>query len=176
MPEPSQIARIVMPPPAHSEAAAVIARLGLEPLPTEGGFFRRTWTGPSTGAGGRPTGTVIYFLLTPDADGFSALHRLKTDEVWFWHAGDAADHVQLGSAARITRLGGDLIAGEVPQLVVPAGAWQGARLAPGGARGWALFSCAMAPGWADGEAEFGARGALHREFPDAATWIEALTR
>jgi predicted cupin superfamily sugar epimerase len=160
----------------NAEAAAVIARLGLEPLPTEGGFFRRTWTGPATAADGRPTGTVIYFLMTPDSDGFSALHRLTTDEVWFWHAGDAVDHVQLGSAARITRLGGDFIAGEVPQLVVAAGAWQGARLASGGSRGWALFSCTMAPGWADGEVEFGARAALQREFPDAAAWIETLTR
>jgi uncharacterized protein len=160
----------------NAEASALLARLGLEPLPIEGGFFRRTWTGPASSPGGRSTGTAIYFLMTPDLDGFSALHRLDTDEIWHWHAGDAVEHVQLGSAATVLRLGGDVLAGEMPQLLVPAGVWQGARLAAGGARGWALFSCTMAPGWADDAAEYGTREAMRAAFPSAAAWVDALTR
>lgn len=160
----------------NTEAAAIVARLGLAPLPLEGGFFRRTWTGPASAPGARSAGTAIYFLMTPDPDGFSALHRLDTDEVWCWHAGDAAEHVQLGAPPQLTRLGGDALAGETPQLVVSAGAWQGARLAPGGSRGWALFTCTMAPGWADAAAAYGRREALRAEFPAATAWIDALTR
>ncbi|HVU25548.1 MAG TPA: cupin domain-containing protein [Opitutus sp.] len=155
----------------------MIKRLGLVPLPVEGGFFRRTWTGPAQPPAGRSTGTAIYFLVT-DTD-FSALHRLITDEVWCFHAGDPVEHVQLSPgepAPRVTRLGGDLAGGQVPQLVVPGGVWQGARLAPGAALGWGLLTCFMAPGWVDGEFALGDRAVLCREFPVAAEWIEALTR
>lgn len=161
----------------NAEAARIVAQLGLAPLPREGGFFRRTWTGPASGPHGRTAGTVIYFLVAPGE--FSALHRMQTDEVWFYHSGDAVEHVQLdpaGGAIRVSRLGTDLAAGELPQLIVPGGVWQGARLAEPAARGWALLSCAMAPGWDDADFELGERAALQRDFPAAADAIAALTR
>lgn len=161
----------------NDEAREIIAKLGLGPLPQEGGWFRQTWVSPERLAGGRAAGSAIYFLVTP-AD-FSALHRLRTDEVWLFHAGDALEHVRLGPRAGeavVTRLGGDVRAGEVPQLVVPGGGWQGARLAAGGTKGWALLSCTMAPAWEEKEFELGQREALAREFPAALTQIYALTR
>lgn len=166
-----------MPRSVNASAAHVIAQLGLEPLPHEGGYFRRTWTGPVDAARGRATGTSIYFLAT-GAD-FSALHRLKTDEVWHFHAGDPMEQVQLDPAtggARVVRLGANLLAGEVPQAVVPGGVWQGGRARPGAQHGWSLVGCTMAPGWIDGEFELGERAALRRDFPHAADWIDALTR
>ena len=43
-------------------------------------------------------------------------------------------------AVTVTRLGSDVLAGETPQVVVPRGVWQGARLAAGdGGRDWALL-------------------------------------
>lgn len=51
------------------------ARYGLEPLPREGGLFRRTWAGPER-PDGRPEGSAIVALLT--ADDYSALHRLPS--------------------------------------------------------------------------------------------------
>lgn len=156
-------------------AAEIIARLRLEPLPNEGGFFRRTYTSAATLPGGRPLATSIYFLLTPD--GFSALHRLLTDEVWHFHAGDPVEHVMLdptNSGGVRTILGTDLVAGHQPQLIVPGGAWQGARLVPGGA--WALAGCTMSPGWDEREFTLGERTALTSRFPDWAADIRALTR
>lgn len=161
----------------NAEARKIIDHLGLAPLPQEGGWFRQTWQSTELLAGGRATGSAIYFLVTP-AD-FSALHRLRTDEIWLHHAGDALEHVMLRPAAAtatISRLGGDILRGEVPQLVVPGGVWQGARLMADAPRGWALLSCTMAPAWDEREFELGQRAALEREFPSATTQIHALTR
>lgn len=158
-------------PATPPTAATIIAALQLAPLPREGGFFRVTWR---TGAG-----SAILFLLTPDD--FSALHRLAQDEVWHFHAGDPVEHVQLDprtGALRRTRLGSDLGAGDAPQLVVPAGAWQGARLHPAAQRaaGWALLGCTLAPPWDERGFELAPRAALAAEFPAHADLIRALTR
>ena len=64
---------------------------------------------------------------------------------------------------RTVRLGGRATEGEQPQLIIPAGQWQSAEPAPGGAAGYALISCIVAPafefsgfelaepGWAPGQ-------------------------
>ncbi len=162
----------------NAEAEAIIKKLGLVPLPHEGGWFRRTWQTPETVSPGRAAWAVIYFLVTPE--GFSALHRLETNEIWLFHAGDALEHVQLDSAngaVTVTRLGSDVLAGETPQVVVPRGVWQGARLAAGdGGRDWALLSCTMAPQWVEHEFALGPRAALTAEFPAARDHIDRLTR
>jgi len=185
-------------------AAALIARLNLQPLPHEGGYFARTWTSRETLHNGRPLGTAIYFLLTPD--GFSAIHRLDADELWHFHSGDPVEHLQLlplsetlpptlpaastlsashsssatlppaATPARLTRLGTDLTSGEIPQLTVPSGVWQGARLAQNARLGWALLSCTMSPGWTDSGFELASRPALHERYPAHITLISALTR
>ena len=46
----------------NAEAKRMIERLGLEPLPEEGGFFRRVWAGEERA--GRPLGSAILFLMT----------------------------------------------------------------------------------------------------------------
>jgi uncharacterized protein len=156
-------------------AADIITLLKLEPLPNEGGFFRQTYASAVTLAGGRPAGTAIYFLITPE--GFSALHSLFTEEVWHFYAGDPVEHVILDHAHRSgikTILGSDLAQGQRPQLVVPAQACQGARLAPGGT--WALLGCTMSPGWDEREFALGERAAMLERFPGWAADILALTR
>ncbi len=151
-------------------AQRIIASLQLEPLPQEGGFFRQTWRGES--------GSAILFLMTQDH--FSALHRIAQPELWHFHAGDPVEHVQFDRVSgriRLTRLGADVLAGETPQLTVPAGAWQGARLAvnsPGA--GYALVGCTVAPAWDERGFERGNRSALLEEFPSSGEWIRALTR
>lgn len=164
-------------------AAEVIAALQLAPLPGEGGFFRVQWLDARRDAAGRPAAGLIWFLMTPTADGFSALHRLDAPEWWEFHAGDPVEHVQFGAAlpeVRVTRLGGTAATGCIRRLHVPAGLWQGARLAPvadGEPRaGWTLLSCLMRPAWQETGNEFGERAALGREFPAARDWIVALTR
>lgn len=149
----------------------------MNPLPREGGYFAPAWTSPERGPDGRALGSAILFLIT-EAD-FSALHRLKTDEIWHFHAGDPAELVRLGPGAgsgRTVVLGPDIIGGHASQAVVPAGEWQGARIRQPGARGWTLFGCTLAPAWDEREFELGRREDLIAEFPAHADSIRALAR
>ncbi|MDQ0357537.1 putative cupin superfamily sugar epimerase [Rhodoplanes tepidamans] len=123
-------------------AADVIDLLGLEPHP-EGGHFRETFRDPVEVGPGRAASTAIYFLLARGER--SRWHRVDAAEVWHWYAGSplrleiAAD----GESARTHRLGPDLAAGERPQAVVPAGAWQAAE----SLGAWTLVGCTVAPGF-----------------------------
>jgi uncharacterized protein len=156
--------------------------LALEPLEPEGGCFAETYRSRALLAAGtipgfdapRPLATAIYYLIEPG--GFSALHRLRADEVFHFHLGDAVEMLQLGPGpdGRVLRLGGDLAAGERPQAVVPAGVWQGSRLAAGGR--WALLGTTVVPGFDPADFELGRRAALVARWPAHREAIEALTR
>lgn len=149
----------------------LVAHYGLEPIPREGGLFRRTWAGPSR-ADGRPAGTAIVALLT--ADDFSALHRLTGDEVWHFYLGAPLDLLFLapdGTTATPV-LGPDVLAGQHPQLTVDAGTWMGAR-----SRGaWTFFGCTMAPGFTYEDYEHGDAAELAARYPGEADRIAGLCR
>jgi uncharacterized protein len=150
----------------------VIAHLNLLPHPVEGGFFRETYRSLDNLPTGRSVSTAIYYLLTPKT--VSALHRLPGDEVFHFYAGDAVRMLQLwpdGSTRTLT-LGTDLKAGQVPQLVVPGGVWQGSVLIDGGA--WALLGATMAPGFDYADYTAGDRAALTAQYPAVAAMIERL--
>lgn len=120
------------------DAKYVISALGLMPHP-EGGFFRETWRDAPAG-GGRGLGTSIYFLL--EAGGRSHWHRVDGTEIWHWYAGSPLVlSIAAADGVLDERLGPDLAAGERPQLLVPANAWQSAS-AP---EGWALVGCTVSP-------------------------------
>jgi hypothetical protein len=159
----------------NAEAGQLISRLGLVPLPGEGGFFAPVWTSPVKMADGRPCASVIQFLITEA--GFSALHRLGMDEIWHFQRGDPAELTVLypeTGDGRTLVLGPE--ADHESHAVVRAGIWQGARLFPGGTRGWALFSCTVAPAWEERQFELGRREELLRAFPMHAAAVIALTR
>jgi uncharacterized protein len=123
-------------------AADVIRMLDLKPHP-EGGHFRQTFRDSKTVDGARAASTAIYFLL---ARGERSLwHRVDAAEAWHWHAG-APLELEIASASghreRVT-LGSDLAAGQRPQAVVPADAWQAAQ----SLGDWTLVGCTVAPGF-----------------------------
>jgi uncharacterized protein len=122
-------------------AADVIRLLDLRPHP-EGGHYRETFRDPSHDGGGRSVSTAIYFLLA--AGERSHWHRIDAVEIWHWHAGAALALKIAGSDGVATvRLGAALAAGERPQAVVPAGAWQAAE----SLGAWTLVGCTVAPGF-----------------------------
>jgi hypothetical protein len=122
-------------------AADIIARLGLEPHP-EGGHYRETFRDPRLDAGGRSFSTAIYFLLVRGER--SHWHRIDAVEIWHYYAGSTLT-LQIADAdgRRSVRLGPDLVAGELPQAVVPAQAWQAAE----SSGDWTLVGCTVAPGF-----------------------------
>ena len=171
-----------MPPSADD----VIRWLDLVPLPEEGGFYRETYRSamvfrqaalPAAYDGDRNASTAIYYLVTPEE--FSALHRLPTDEVFHFYAGDPVEMLQVsstGPAARLV-LGSDLANGQRPQVVAPGGVWQGTRVVPGGQ--WALLGCTVAPGFEFRDFSTPSAGEvaeLERLHPQFAELIVGLTR
>jgi hypothetical protein len=160
-------------PETHT-AADVVRLLQLEPLDQEGGYFRRTGESTTVLPGGKRAWSMIYSLITPE--GFSALHRLATDETWCFHAGDPLESLRLrpDGSGEWMKLGLHLAAGERPQDVVPAQVWQGTRLAAGGR--WALVTCVVAPEFVWGDFELGSRETLSAAYPAFAEGIRVLTR
>ncbi|MFE2077303.1 cupin domain-containing protein [Streptomyces misionensis] len=154
-------------------ADELIAHYGLEPIPREGGLFRRTWAGPQR-ADGRPEGAAIVALLT--ADDYSALHRLPYAEIWHFYLGDPLELLLLapdGTTSTVV-LGPALGAGQRLQLTVPVRTWMGARVAAGGA--WTFFGCTTAPGFTYADYEHGDAAHLTARYPSEAARIRELCR
>jgi predicted cupin superfamily sugar epimerase len=122
-------------------AADIIARLGLKPHP-EGGHYRETFRDSRLDGNGRARSTAIYFLLARGER--SHWHRIDAVEVWHYYAGHALTlQIADDSGRRNVRLGPDLAAGEMPQAIVPAQAWQAAE----SSGDWTLVGCTVAPGF-----------------------------
>ena len=162
-------------------AAYWIRKLRLAPHP-EGGCFRETYRSaeairrsglPARYAGRRAFSTAILFLLK--SGDRSCFHRLKSDELWHFHAGDACTIHVISRDGRYSRtqLGPAAGKGECFQAVVPAGEWFGATVAPGGA--YALMGCTTAPGFDFADFEMAERGALLKRYPRHRRIIERLT-
>jgi uncharacterized protein len=164
-------------------AAQIREILKLRPLPTEGGYFAETYRSelaipgaalPASFGGPRSLATAIFYLLTPDA--FSALHRLRADELYHFYLGDPVELLELrpDGTSEVVRLGQDVVAGAHLQHLVRAGVWQGSRLVAAGA--WALLGTTMSPGFDVTDFELGDRRALTASHVARAALISALTR
>jgi predicted cupin superfamily sugar epimerase len=163
---------------APRSAAAWIRALDLAPHP-EGGHYRETYRAgetvtPPGFAGPRALSTAIYFLL--QGREVSSLHRLRSDELWHFHAGSTLRVVELSAAGALRehRLGLDVEAGEQPQLTIPGGSWFSARVAD--AAGFTLVSCTVAPGFDFADFELGDRAALRDLFDRYPEIIDTFTR
>ncbi len=133
-------------------AADIIARLELKPHP-EGGHFRETFRDACLDAEGRARSTAIYFLLARGER--SHWHRIDAVEIWHYYAGHALTlQIADDTGRRSIRLGPDLAAGEVPQAIVPAHAWQAAE----SVGDWTLLGCTVAPGFEFAEFELAPKG------------------
>lgn len=159
------------------------ALLNLKPLPVEGGYYAESYRSaetiswealPGRYQGSRSFGTGIYYLLTPDT--CSALHRLKSDEVYHFYLGDPVELLQLRADGfgTVMVLGQEIEQGMSVQQVVAREVWQGSRLRPGGR--WALLGTTMAPGFDFADFEAGAREPLLRAYPQFKELIVALTK
>lgn len=125
-----------VPQPIDMDADAVIELLGLTPHP-EGGYYGRTFADDSSSA--------IYYLLEGSV-GWSTWHRLPDrSEIWHIYAGaplelEMTTH-EPDAEQRTVTLGSDLLSGNLPQAVVPAGWWQRVR----STGSWSLAGCTVSP-------------------------------
>jgi predicted cupin superfamily sugar epimerase len=121
-------------------AAQAISQLDLRPHP-EGGHFRETFRDARL-IDGRAASTAIYFLLARGER--SHWHRIDAVEIWHYYAGHPLVlQIADDSGRREVRLGSDLAAGQQPQAIVPAHAWQAAETTGD----WTLVGCTVAPGF-----------------------------
>jgi len=119
----------------------IIRILELKPHP-EGGHYRETFRDGAPDGNGRAASTAIYFLLR--AGERSRWRRVDATEAWHFHAGaPLALSISAGGKTTTLRLGTDLAAGERPQAIVPARAWQQAK----SLGDWTLAGCTVAPGF-----------------------------
>ena len=165
--------------------AQLVQYYDMIPLPDEGGLFTQTYRSdqvipqtvlPSRYSSDRPCSTAILYLLSADAQSFSALHCLLSDEIYHFYLGDPVEMLLLYPEGRSETiiLGADVLAGQKVQFVVPAGVWQGSHLQPGGQ--YALIGTTMAPGYVNEDFQLGSRQALLSAYPAVADLIQCLTR
>ena len=148
--------------PDRAAGEAVAARLRLLPLPHEGGLFRETHRD-------RHSSAIYFMLLDPMV---STLHRLNGDEVYHWYAGSPLRLLLLHPDGRAEQpvLGPDVLAGQQPQLRVPAGVWQGSSPVGDGA----LVGTTMAPPFDWNGFELGDADRLTVAYPKVADRIRSL--
>ncbi|WP_316571716.1 cupin domain-containing protein [Neobacillus sp. YIM B06451] len=140
-----------------------ISRLGLEPH-AEGGYYKQTYMSMEDVPGKeRVLYTSIYFLLR---DGeVSHFHRLKSDELWYFHAGDSLSVHMIHENGEYEEvlLGLDLEKGEVPQLLVPKNTIFGSSVSPEG--NYALVGCMVSPGFEYTDFELFTQEELVKDYP-----------
>ena len=157
-----------------------IRHLKLDPHP-EGGFYRETYRSkeniqlcglPSRFPAPRSFSTAIYFLMRSQDK--SLFHRIKSDELWHFHAGSALN-IYLLQQENLTvfKLGSNLEAGELLQVVIPANCWFGAKVISQDA--YTLSGCTVAPGFDFKDFEIADRKKLLQEFPNHTDIITELT-
>jgi predicted cupin superfamily sugar epimerase len=128
---------------------------------------------PARFGGPRAHSTAIYFLLPGDQ--ISALHRIKSDEIWHFYAGTALTLTLVHPDGRLEqpRLGADPGRGEAFQALVPAGCWYGAAVDD--PTSYALVGGTVAPGFDFADFELADRRDLLARFPQHRETILRLT-
>ena len=147
----------------------------------EGGWFRETYRSaetipapalPARFGGARCFGTAILFLL--QRGDISALHCIRSDEIWHFHEGAAlrVHMITPQGEQRQILLGRDPARGESFQAVAPAGCWFGAETLGD----FSLVGCSVAPGFDFQDFRMADRTELTGRYPRHAALIQRLTR
>lgn len=166
-----------------------IEELNLQPHP-EGGFFCETYRSNESFRVNRLNNqersfcTSIYYLLKHPESGRSRFHRIKADEMWYFHSGlpliihvldeETSSHYKMILTNRLkeNRTGR-------PQVFVRHGNWFAAEIMVSQYRGdnedYSLCGCTCSPGFDFEDFEFGERSYLLEKFPDHVDLITRLT-
>lgn len=142
----------------------------------EGGYYRETYRCATEMnvegiEGKRNISTAIYFLLQDNE--VSHFHRIKSDELWFFHDGEPLEILILEKGKlKISLLGKNIAEGESFHVVVPAGCWFASRIKCG--KGFTLVSCTVAPGFDFRDFEMAEKEKLRNEYPEHKDLLEKM--
>lgn len=154
-----------------------VKNLELEHHP-EGGYFKETYRSQREVEiegieGKRNLTTGIYFLI--DSMNFSAFHRIKSDEMWHYYAGDPliVHMIDLNGKYFTQKIGPNLEEGEQLQFVVPANYWFASEVTKGG--NYSLVGCTVSFGFDFNDFELADRS-LEERYPEHKKIIKRLIR
>jgi uncharacterized protein len=148
-----------------------VTKLGLTPHP-EGGYYKNTYGSTELISdselsvnfdGQRKLYTSIYFLLT--SENVSHFHRLKSDEVWYFHGGSSLTvHViHENGEYQEMKLGLNLDEGEVPQVLVKKNSIFGSSVKENNT--FSLVGCMVSPGFEFKDFELFTQSDLLQKYP-----------
>lgn len=165
-----------------NSAAYYIKHLNMTSHP-EGGYYREVYRSgnviqadkvlPGGYEGERNLATSICFLL--EGYQFSAFHRLKSDELWYFHTGSPVQIYTINEEGELTKylLGVDVVNGESPQVLLKQGVWFAAENV--NPESFSLFGCTVAPGFDFRDFELAEREVLRKRYPQHDGIISRLT-
>ncbi|MGH4124449.1 MAG: cupin domain-containing protein [Clostridium sp.] len=158
-----------------------IDTLNMEAHP-EGGFYKSSFCScenissnnlKTKFEGERTLWTSIYFLLR---DGeISSFHRLKSDEMWYYHAGSPLTIYMISPNGELTtkQLGLNIENGETPQFLVPKNYIFGSAM---NIPGYSLVGCMVSPGFDFKDFEIFERDTLLNKYSQHKDIIIKLTK
>lgn len=159
-----------------NKASYWIDRLELQPHP-EGGYYKEVFRSQSNvhrdnESELRSACTSIYYLL--EGNDFSGFHRLKSDEIWYFHSGQPINiHVlDTDGGYKCIELS-DSETGNL-QVFIEPNCWFAAEVSS--KSNFALVSCAVAPGFDFSEFEMATKDSLNNIYPSQKGLIERLCR
>lgn len=144
--------------------AQIVERYGMQPIPTEGGYFSQTWADEHSSA-------IMFLIEAPD---FSGLHHLQAPEIWFYHAGAPTKMLLLHPDGRIEEpvLGPDLAGGHEVQVAVAPGVWMAAETEGD----WSLLGTYMSPPYVEELVVFPGLAEAAERYPAARERLERVCR
>jgi predicted cupin superfamily sugar epimerase len=178
-PEPQPLVNPAKPMPDSVTADEIKTLLKLEPNATRG-FVRETYKSdlmiapgglPAPFEDGRPLGSALYFMVTPDAP--VKLHRIKNEQLYHYYLGDAIEVLLLreNGDSELLIVGPNIVGGHMLQLFIPGNTFHTVRVT--GKRRWFLGASTEWPGVVqrDRDVELGDVERLAAKYPEAAADI-----
>ena len=139
----------------------------------EGGYFKESFVSQDEVNKDKKLWSSIYFLL--ETGEVSNFHRLKSDELWYYHDGEALTIYMITPEGELItkKLGKNIEKGEAPQVLVEKGCIFGSAM---NNDGYALVGCMVAPAFQYDEFELFKRDDLLELYPNHKDIIIKLTR
>lgn len=164
----------------RKEVSQIIENFDMKPHP-EGGYYVENYRSniiiaeknlPESFSGRRPTATSILYLLPQGK--FSAFHKLKQDELWYYHAGEGPVLHCISPDHTYTKytMGSGIKQNDLPQIIIPAGTFFAAEAI----NKYAFCGCVVTPGFDFADLDMPSTTQLVKMFPEHETLIRRLTK